>query len=425
MNAPIASANSDHVKNTPAESSDADAAVSSVALITSKNSSSQGVDSAPASRHKHQENAGEGENSSLAAVMLSFAAGGGAPTQTPKTAGHAGNGKVSATTSSSSEDHVEKGDRTSASHPAAKEAKSETNLGGDLDSDLTAAPQASGSAGGTAEARGKVPKATSDKVASSSASKSTVTPSLPSLVTLSSGSLASGSTATGPSSTPAITKGQSVHTGEPDGTKGASSQAQGSESQAGNVLAAIGNGEISSAAEQGVPTGSGLAATSPVLPTSTDHGTVLSPNKSDTVSAVSAATTEQASSLAPLALAATVTAMQQGGQNTAILRLDPPDLGSLSIHVTLGQAGAVNVAFVPTTPQAAQILHVGLDSFRQSMAASGLTLGQAEVSSGGGQGAGPGHQGHQNNLTGDSQNSSVASTGSSEVVTNNGVRAYA
>jgi flagellar hook-length control protein FliK len=92
-----------------------------------------------------------------------------------------------------------------------------------------------------------------------------------------------------------------------------------------------------------------------------------------------------ASQATPAALAAAITAMHQAGQPSTVLRLDPPGLGSLAVHVALGQAGQVNVLFVPQTTQTAQLLTSGMDGLRQAMAAGGLTLGQASV---GGQGAG-------------------------------------
>jgi flagellar hook-length control protein FliK len=85
----------------------------------------------------------------------------------------------------------------------------------------------------------------------------------------------------------------------------------------------------------------------------------------------------------PDGLAAAITAMQQAGQNSAVLQLDPAGLGALSVHVALGHNAQINVQFVPAIAQTAQLLSNGLDGLRQAMAASGLTLGQVQV--GGGQ----------------------------------------
>ena len=91
----------------------------------------------------------------------------------------------------------------------------------------------------------------------------------------------------------------------------------------------------------------------------------------------------------PAALAAAVTALHQSGQANTTLRLDPPGLGHLAVHVGLGLAGQVNVLFMPSNTQTAQRLHAGMDGLRHAMSQSGLTLGQAEI---GGQGSGGGQQ---------------------------------
>jgi flagellar hook-length control protein FliK len=87
--------------------------------------------------------------------------------------------------------------------------------------------------------------------------------------------------------------------------------------------------------------------------------------------------------------------MHQNGQNSALLRLDPPGLGTLSIHVALGRdaAGAaqVNLLFVPSAAPTAQLLTSNMDGLRQAMAGAGLTLGQTQVG-GGGQGNNSGQQ---------------------------------
>ena len=80
-------------------------------------------------------------------------------------------------------------------------------------------------------------------------------------------------------------------------------------------------------------------------------------------------------------LASAITAMHQAGESSAVLRLSPPGLGSLSVHVAIGQNALVNVTFISAVPQTVQILHNNLDDLRQAMAASGLNLGQADVGS--------------------------------------------
>jgi flagellar hook-length control protein FliK len=127
----------------------------------------------------------------------------------------------------------------------------------------------------------------------------------------------------------------------------------------------------------------------------------------------------------PAALAATITAMHQTGQNSTVLRLDPPGLGSLSVHVALGQSGQVNVLFVPSTAQTAQLLHSGMDGLRQAMATSGLTLGQADVNGGSNQSSSQGGQSSPNNpgTAQASQPDAISTTGTTPAAT--GVRAYA
>jgi len=96
----------------------------------------------------------------------------------------------------------------------------------------------------------------------------------------------------------------------------------------------------------------------------------------------------------PDGLAAAITAMQQSGQTSAVLQLDPAGLGALSVHVALGHNAQINVQFVPAVAQTAQLLSNGMEGLRQAMTASGLTLGQVQV--GGGQtNGGGGGQGRQ------------------------------
>jgi flagellar hook-length control protein FliK len=100
------------------------------------------------------------------------------------------------------------------------------------------------------------------------------------------------------------------------------------------------------------------------------------------------------------ALAATITAMHQSGQNSLTLRLDPPGLGSLAIHLASSQSG-VNVLFVPSASPTAQLLTQNLDGLRSAMADAGLSLGQAQVGGGGGQNQGqsPGYTPQPSGLT--------------------------
>ena len=87
----------------------------------------------------------------------------------------------------------------------------------------------------------------------------------------------------------------------------------------------------------------------------------------------------------PSALAAAIVAMQRAGNNTTTLRLDPPGLGELSVHISMNQDALVNVQLIPSVPQTAQLLNANLMDLRHAMTAAGLSLGQTQV---GGNGAG-------------------------------------
>ncbi len=124
------------------------------------------------------------------------------------------------------------------------------------------------------------------------------------------------------------------------------------------------------------------------------------------------------------ALAATVTAMQQAGQTHTVLRLDPPGLGNMSIHLSLGLQGQVNVLFVPDTSAGAQALQSGLGGFGQSMVQAGIALGQAQVGGQFGQSAhGFGQNARQ--WQGGGTSTSQTTTSSAGSAESGGVSAYA
>jgi flagellar hook-length control protein FliK len=95
------------------------------------------------------------------------------------------------------------------------------------------------------------------------------------------------------------------------------------------------------------------------------------------------------------ALAASVVAMTKSGQSSLLLRLDPPGLGTLSIHVAMGANAQVNVLFVPAVAQTGHFIHGGMSDLRQALATSGITLGQAQVGGGNGGNGGNGNAGTQ------------------------------
>jgi flagellar hook-length control protein FliK len=93
------------------------------------------------------------------------------------------------------------------------------------------------------------------------------------------------------------------------------------------------------------------------------------------------------------ALAATVTAMVKDGKSSVSMRLDPADLGSVSIHLAVGQDAKVNVLMLAAVPQTAQAFSAGADDLRQAFAAAGLALGHLDIGGGGtAGGAGTGQQ---------------------------------
>lgn len=123
----------------------------------------------------------------------------------------------------------------------------------------------------------------------------------------------------------------------------------------------------------------------------------------------------------PSGLAATISAMHQTGQMSAILRLDPPGMGALSVHIAVGHGAQVNVQFIPAVAQTAQIIAQGMDDLRAAMSAAGLSLGQAQVGAGGAGGSGGSSAGGQPRHP---QNGAPASD-ITAVSSPAGVRAYA
>jgi flagellar hook-length control protein FliK len=92
-------------------------------------------------------------------------------------------------------------------------------------------------------------------------------------------------------------------------------------------------------------------------------------------------------------MAASIVAMYRSGHSSLVLRLDPPGLGTVSVHVALGGNAAVNVLFLPSVAQTGHLLQTGLADLRQAMATSGLTLGQAQIGGGASGSAGGGTSG--------------------------------
>ncbi len=113
--------------------------------------------------------------------------------------------------------------------------------------------------------------------------------------------------------------------------------------------------------------------------------------------------------------------MHQNGQLSAVLRLDPPGLGTVSVHIAMGESAQVNVQFISSLPQTAQLLSNNVDQLRQAMASAGLQLGQAQVGGGGtGQSGGGGNQPQANPQPAAGLSRAIAADDAAD-----GVRAYA
>jgi flagellar hook-length control protein FliK len=111
---------------------------------------------------------------------------------------------------------------------------------------------------------------------------------------------------------------------------------------------------------------------------------------SPTVTSAATATPLGYTPATPDAMAASIIAMYRSGHSSLVLRLDPPGLGTVSVHLALGGNADVNVLFLPSVAQTAHLLQSGLADLRQAMATSGLTLGQAQIGGGAGGSGGAG-----------------------------------
>jgi len=81
-------------------------------------------------------------------------------------------------------------------------------------------------------------------------------------------------------------------------------------------------------------------------------------------------------------LAAAVTAMTREGKNALSMKLEPPALGTLSIHLAVGDDAKVNVLLVAAVPQTAQAFSAGADDLRQAFVNAGIDLGQLNIGGG-------------------------------------------
>ena len=80
-------------------------------------------------------------------------------------------------------------------------------------------------------------------------------------------------------------------------------------------------------------------------------------------------------------LAQQVTLMVKDGEQIAQLRLDPPDLGPLEVHLSLdgGEQGVAHVQFVSAHAPVRDALEAALPQLRAALAGNGIMLGQATV----------------------------------------------
>lgn len=118
-----------------------------------------------------------------------------------------------------------------------------------------------------------------------------------------------------------------------------------------------------------------------------------SPSEIDSKSNISVSVDK--TSLATSALSAAVIALHKSSQNSILLRLDPPNLGHLSIQIKMNPEGSVNVSFIPSSSDAAQTLLASLPQLNVALVQSGLSLGEAEI---GGQFSQSGRQQNQQNM---------------------------
>ena len=73
--------------------------------------------------------------------------------------------------------------------------------------------------------------------------------------------------------------------------------------------------------------------------------------------------------------------MVNGGEQSATLTLNPPDLGPLQVVLNVSNDQA-SVAFTAAQPEVRQALEQALPKLRETMGEAGITLGNTSVSSG-------------------------------------------
>ncbi len=119
-------------------------------------------------------------------------------------------------------------------------------------------------------------------------------------------------------------------------------------------------------------------------------------------------------------------------RNRAVLHLNPPELGSVKVNISVDHANHIQASFVADHPETKHILEANLQHLRDNLAQNGFSLGQVNVDIGGNNFAGFGQdpQGHHLTPFGDpamwlnnnAENSAdTAASASGHVIDQNGV----
>jgi len=106
--------------------------------------------------------------------------------------------------------------------------------------------------------------------------------------------------------------------------------------------------------------------------------------------------------------------MAAGGEQSATMELNPPDLGPLQVVLSVSKDQAT-AAFTSAAPEVRQALEAALPRLREMMGEAGITLGNATVSSGSGQQAADQRAGSSDGNRGGSGRGGVAGDDGAEV----------
>lgn len=180
----------------------------------------------------------------------------------------------------------------------------------------------------------------------------------------------------------------------------------------------------------GAPQTQTAAAAFGVLPQATPNALLAQP----TSAAAAAPTSSAASSANAQTLGSAIANLHQSGLNTATVQLTPPSLGSVQVQIQVAASHTASVTFTVAQPAAAQAVQASLPLLSQALLQHGITLAQANVSTGDGGAAAwgggqPGSGGQQSPYAQPWQGALVGSgrrgRETTEVVMPKGVRAYA